>query len=219
MTEAKSNKKYQGKFTLVFSWVLIAAGLGLIALFALNQRSVHTPIDSARASSATPTKSNHLNKALVMPTSQPVVLEIPAIDVQSPLLTLGKNMDGTIAVPSPDDADKAAWYEYSPTPGQQGSSVIVGHVDNVEGGAGVFFRLGDLKPNDEVKVRRADGKTAVFKVDAVNVYAKDNFPTEKIYGDTEFSALNLITCGGTFNGETGEYESNIVAFTSLVRTE
>ena len=47
-------------------------------------------------------------------------------------------------------------------------------------------------------------------------YAKDHFPTLEVYGNTDHSALRLITCGGKFNISSHSYESNIVAYASLV---
>ena len=90
--------------------------------------------------------------------SLPVSVDIPAIGVHSALLRLGVNADGTIQVPPlRTRAGEAAWYKYSATPGQIGTSVIEGHVDSYQGPA-VFFRLGALRPGDRVDVtaRRRD---------------------------------------------------------------
>ena len=66
--------------------------------------------------------------------SLPVSVDIPAIGVSSSLLSLGLNQDGTIQVPPlTSAADEAAWYKYSATPGQRGTSVIEGHLDTVQG--------------------------------------------------------------------------------------
>ena len=108
--------------------------------------------------------------------SPPVSVAIPAIGVQSALLRLGLNPDGTMAVPDlSTSADEAAWYKYSVTPGQLGTSVIEGHVDSDLGPA-VFYRLGALHPGDHIDVRLADGITAVFRVTGVREYTKAQFP-------------------------------------------
>ncbi len=135
--------------------------------------------------------------------------------MDSKLLRLGVNADGTIAVPSlSTNASKAAWYKYSATPGQIGASVIEGHVDSHHGPA-VFFRLGALRPGDSVDVTLADGITAVFRVTGVRQYTKSNFPARTIYGFTDYAALRLITCGGAFDYATGHYLSSTVVFASL----
>ena len=110
----------------------------------------------------------------------------------------------------------AAWYKYSVTPGQIGTSVIEGHVDSKQGPA-VFFRLGALRPGDLVNVRLADGITAVFRVTGVRQYLKSKFPAETVYRDaTRFAALRLITCGGAFDYATSQYLSSTVVYAFLV---
>jgi len=147
--------------------------------------------------------------------SLPVAVDIPAIGVHSKLLHLGVNSDGTIEVPSLNTrAGEAAWYKYSPTPGQAGTSVIEGHVDSYRGAA-VFFRLGALRPGDSIDVRLADGITAVFRVTGVRQYLKSRFPAKTIFGPAGFAALHLITCGGVFDYATRSYLSSTVVFASL----
>ena len=151
--------------------------------------------------------------------SLPISISIPAIGVDSRLLYVGLNPDGTIQVPPLDDpplTNEAAWYRYSPTPGQLGPSVIEGHVDSLSGGPSVFFRLGALKPGDPVYITLADRQVAVFKITGVRLYPKDQFPTSTIYGNTDYAALRLITCGGSFDEQSGHYRSNVVAFASLM---
>ncbi len=155
-----------------------------------------------------------------LPASQPTTISIPAIGVSSVLLRLGENVDGTLAVPPPGPSyNDAAWYEFSPTPGQLGPAVIEGHVDSAHDGPSVFFRLGALRPGDKVRVTRADRTVAVFTIDGLRAYPKDNFPTRAVYGDTTRPELRLITCGGSFDRQTGHYRSNIVAFAHLTATQ
>jgi hypothetical protein len=148
--------------------------------------------------------------------SPPVSVAIPEIGVQSKLLRLGRNQDGSIQVPTlTTSASEAAWYKYSVTPGQIGTAVIEGHVDSYHGPA-VFFRLGALKPGNHIDVTLADGITAVFRVTGVREYAKEKFPAETIYGPSDYAALRVITCGGDFDPATGHYLSSVVVFASLV---
>lgn len=152
----------------------------------------------------------------LLPSSPPVSLAVPAIGVTSPLIDLGLNSDNTVQVPDLNDPDsKAGWYQYSPTPGSLGPSIILGHIDSKKYGPGVFYNLGKLKPGDTVDVTRKDGKVAVFRIDGVRSYPKDKFPTEEVYGNLDHAGLRLITCGGVFDPDKGSYESNIVAFASL----
>ena len=147
--------------------------------------------------------------------SAPVALSIPAIDVDVSVSELGLNSDGTVEVPT--DYDEAGWFRLGPPPGQVGSAVILGHVDSSEGPA-VFFRLQSLRAGDGVEVSLADGAVARFEVTTVVMYPKEEFPARRVYGSHGYSALQLVTCGGEFDTNTGSYLSNVVAYTSLVTT-
>jgi sortase (surface protein transpeptidase) len=143
----------------------------------------------------------------------PVALTIPAIGVQTSLVRLGLTAAGALQVPS--STAVAGWYTGSSRPGAIGPAVIAGHIDSYVG-PGVFFRLAQLRPGDRVYVRRADGTIALFRVTAVQSYAKDRFPTLAVYGPTPDAELRLVTCGGTFDPETRSYLSNTVVYAAQI---
>jgi hypothetical protein len=189
--------------------LLIVAGAAAVGVAVGAQ--VHAPQPSRSAAGVTGSSG----RGPSLPRSLPVSVNIPAIGVDSKLLHLGLNSDGTIQVPSlVTSSGEAAWYKYSATPGQIGSSVIEGHVDSYQGAA-VFFRLGALRPGDTVDVTLANGITAIFRVTGVREYAKSRFPAKVIYGATDYASLRLITCGGVFDYATGHYLSSTVVFASL----
>ncbi len=66
------------------------------------------------------------------------------------------------------------------SPGEKGTAVVVGHVDNAQGPA-VFYGLGSLSQGNRVEVVRQDGKTAVFEIYGVEVFEKNNFPGDRVY--------------------------------------
>lgn len=170
--------------------------------------------DSAAAGPAKPQPAHTSQLALAR--SQPTAIDIPAIGVNSGLLTLGLNRNGTIQVPPLfAKPSKAAWYRYSVTPGQAGTSVIEGHIDTYQGPS-VFYRLGALKPGEKIDVTLADRMVAVFQVTGVRQYPKTSFPTLAFYGDTSYPSLHLITCGGDFDPATRQYLSSTVVYASLV---
>ena len=154
--------------------------------------------------------------ALILPASPPVSLSVPAIGVQASLIDLAKNADGTVEVPSLEDPNSPpGWYKNSPSPGTLGPAIILGHIDSRLFGPGVFFSLHKLQQGDEVDVTRADGKIAIFTIDAVKTVAKSNFPTREVYGNLDHAGLRLITCGGQFDPDARSYESNVIVFASL----
>jgi hypothetical protein len=151
--------------------------------------------------------------APALPPSPPDRVRIPVIGVNAPLTGLGLTPGGSLDVPPAEDDNLAGWYEAGTTPGETGTAIVAGHVDNAEGPA-VFYRLGALKRGAAVEVDRRDGSVAVFRVDAVEVYDAADFPDEKVYGRAARPELRVITCGGGWSRGRG-YEGNVVVFAHL----
>ncbi|NIJ14407.1 hypothetical protein FHU38_004808 [Saccharomonospora amisosensis] len=149
-----------------------------------------------------------------LPRSEPAWLDVPAIDAHSSLVPLGLNPDRTVAVPPVHEPMQAGWYRYSPTPGERGPAVILGHV-NGDGRDGIFVRLRELERGDEIRVGREDGTVARFTVKRMAQVPKDRFPTDDVYGDTAGPELRLITCGGPFDETAHSYRDNIIAFATF----
>ncbi|MDX3752593.1 class F sortase [Streptomyces sp. AK08-02] len=145
--------------------------------------------------------------------SAPVRLSVPAIGVDTPVMRLGLASDGTVQVPPISDHDQAGWYEHSPTPGQTGPSVILGHVTVGAYGDGVFHGLSRLRRGEKIVARLENGTETEFTVTSVRTVAKANFPTNDVYGNVNRPELRLITCGGP-RDEDG-YLDNVIVFAAL----
>jgi Sortase domain len=138
----------------------------------------------------------------------PVVLAVPAIGLRTgPLLRLGLDARGALEVPT--DATRAGWFTLGPTPGATGPAVITGPAGD-RGVPGVFHRLQDLAPGDEISVTRADGSTAVFGTYRVERHPESEFPSDRVYGDTAGPELRLVT-------RSSGHRENVVAYARLVR--
>ncbi|MFJ4556125.1 class F sortase [Streptomyces massasporeus] len=148
-----------------------------------------------------------------LPPSPPDRIRIPVIGVNAPLTGLGLTKTGSLDVPPAADENLAGWYEAGTTPGEPGTAIVAGHVDNADGPA-VFYDLGALARGSTIEVDRRDGGVAVFTVDAVEVYAAKDFPDEKVYGAARRPELRVITCGGGYSHGTG-YQGNVVVFAHL----
>ncbi|MFJ9326670.1 class F sortase [Streptomyces sp. NPDC101230] len=143
-------------------------------------------------------------------------VKIPTIKVDAPIIDVNLDADGWIDAPPPEDPNLAGWYQNGIAPGQRGTSVVVGHVDNNSGPA-VFYGLGSLRKGHRVEVERYDGRVGVFEVYGVEVFSKNDFPGARVYGDTGHSELRVITCGGGYS-KAGGYDGNVVVFARLVGT-
>ncbi len=194
---------------------LLAAGVGVTGL-AIASQTGHRPaqVTKPRRSLLPPTGSQVpvTGPAAAVTVAAPIRLVIPAIGVSARLIRVGLTAAGALQAPA--STAVAGWYTGGPRPGETGPSVLGGHIDSYRG-PGVFFRLRLLRPGDRVYVRRADGTVVVFRVNAVDEYLKNRFPTESVYGPTPDAQLRLITCGGTFDPATGHYLSNVVVYAAL----
>jgi hypothetical protein len=150
-----------------------------------------------------------------MASSLPVSLNIPSIGTKSELLKLGLRANGSLEVPPDGPTAPASWYNGSPTPGEHGPAVLLGHVNAVGGGPGVFADLRRLKDGDTLEVIREDGTTAIFEFYRGEQFPKDAFPSETVYGNTDGSELRVITCDG-YDPASGLFDDNYVVFAKLV---
>jgi sortase (surface protein transpeptidase) len=116
---------------------------------------------------------------------------------------------------TPQDPSKAGWLTPNPPPGLAGTAVVAGHV-TWDGVPAVFYRLHELSRGDRVRVRRADGRTAVFTVTRTARFPKTRFPTRAVFGQVSHPALRLITCGGSYDASTGHYVDNVIVWARMV---
>ena len=139
---------------------------------------------------------------------RPVAIGIEAIGVRAPVVPVGvERRSESVEVPA--DVDTVGWYRFGPSPGMPGSAVLLGHVDSRVRGAGVFFRLRELRVGDTVTVAFANGSTRSFHVAARRSYPKGELPAF-VFGRTGRAMLTLLTCGGSFDAAAGSYSDNVV---------
>ncbi|KMS81394.1 peptidase C60 [Streptomyces leeuwenhoekii] len=188
--------------------IALCAGTWLLA----SGTETHAPPQPSAAQSGAG-RAGEPPAAAALPPSPPDRIRIPAIRVDAPLMGLGLTRTGSLEVPPAGKKNLAGWYEAGTTPGETGTAIVAGHVDNADGPA-VFYRLGALRKGGRIEVDRRDGGVAVFTVDAVEVYDARNFPDEKVYGAANRPELRVITCGGGWSRATG-YQGNVVVFAHL----
>jgi hypothetical protein len=145
------------------------------------------------------------------PRIDPASVQIPKINAQSTLAPMGLQADGSLQVPPTNTPKQAGWYIGGPAPGEIGAAVLLGHFDGNKQ-PGIFYRLRELVPGDEVLVTRKDGSVLKFLVRGTQQVSKTAFPTDVVYGDTEQPELRLITCGGGFDRKAHSYLDNLIVF-------
>lgn len=151
--------------------------------------------------------------ATVPEAPRPMKIAIPDLGIDQGLIDLTVSDAGKMGVPS--EWMDIGWWAGGPAPGEAGGAVIAGHV-NGGGAPAVFAQLPTLAVGAEVVVAREDGSAATYAVRAKEQFPKDDFPDARVYTFEGPSFLHLVTCGGTFDTDSGHYDDNIVVFAELV---
>ncbi|MEU6223084.1 class F sortase [Streptomyces sp. NPDC047042] len=140
----------------------------------------------------------------------PAGVTVPSVGVDSPLMKLGLNPDGTVEVPPAEKGMTAGWYTGGVVPGEVGAAVIIGHNDTRFGKA-VFHDLRKIAKGADIAVTDVKGEVVHFTVTNTESVDKDAFPTQRVYGPTRDRALRLITCDGDFDAQ-GHPVNNLIVY-------
>ena len=145
----------------------------------------------------------------------PTRLEIPALGVDSVVDPVGVAPDGQMSIP--DDVARVGWYRFGPSPGEAGSAVLAGHVDDREQGLGALAPLREAVAGTEILVTDAAGTTTRWRIVSRELITKQVLPLDRLFARTGPPRLTLITCGGPFLPEFRSYRDNVVVVAEQVR--
>jgi len=181
-----------------------------IALLATTSELVTA---SSTATTSTPlATSSPVVKAIkvppIIPAFYPVRLKIPSLGIDANVQELGINKKGALGVPS--NFTDVGWYAAGTIPGDKGSAIMDGHVDNGLALAGVFKHLVDIAVGDSIYVTEHDGTVIHFIVTGTESFDYMNAPTDLIFNQNNGSYLKLITCGGAWVPGGRTYDRRIV---------
>jgi len=139
----------------------------------------------------------------------PVRLVVPDVGIDMAVDPVGVKDDGEMAIP--EDADRAGWYEFGPTPSDpQGSTLVAAHVDSWQTGIGQFAKLRKVAVGSTLTVTTADGTAHGYRVVDVTKVAKEGAPVDQWFDRSGAPRLVLVTCGGAFRRDIGHYTDNVV---------
>ena len=172
----------------------VLAGVGLFALSGLAFPALPAPTAVERLQPGALPLPRMPDGGVKVDTT-PVRLVIPSIKVDATIESRG--LDAQRNIDTPRDFRNVAWYNAGPKPGQPGNAIINGHVNWWTGDA-VFTHLSRLRAGDEVRVVRADGSVAVFKVADKHVVEANARPAS-LFAPSSSATLTLITCSGVWN--------------------
>jgi hypothetical protein len=132
-----------------------------------------------------------------------MVIEKAGVDaqVESQPIEDGRMLD-------PSGPYVVAWYEDTGGLGELTNLVFAGHLDYYDVGEAVFYELHTLVEEDEIQITGEDGETYSYAVEWGRNYTVDELTSEairEIVGKTDDEAITLITCGGPFDFNVGQY--------------
>lgn len=149
--------------------------------------------------------------------SRPERLIIPSLQIDALVQQVGIKANGAMATPS--NFTDVGWYKYGTIPGQEGSAVIAGHLDNGLALPGVFKHLSELQVGDDLYVQTVDGSKLRFVVKDIKKYPYTAVPTEKVFNAQGAAQLNLITCEGSWLPSARTYDHRLIVYTTLATEE
>jgi len=165
---------------------------------------------------------NHIAPSTIKPTARAVAdyvvaptlpryLIIPKLGVNARILSVGLNAQG--AVGTPDNIYDTAWYDQSAQPGQQGATLIDGHISSWTAN-GVFYGLKTLLPGDSIDVQSGNGAVFTYQVVKTQIYdANDvDMAAAMVSINPSKSGLNLISCTGDVIQGTNDFNERVVVF-------
>lgn len=196
---------------LILATVCLVAGVRMFSLAATTSPAAELTIVQPAAAPVVRVSTPAQAKPRVTRVGS---LSIPAIGVYAPVQAVGLTARGAIAVPT--NSAEVGWYAQGPVPGEMGNAIIDGHVDTALGLSGVFRRLGELKPGDEIFFTKADGTQVKFRVSVLNHYPYQQVPVSEVFAPAGPARLRLITCAGTWLPSEQTYDQRLIVTAELV---
>jgi hypothetical protein len=150
--------------------------------------------------------------------------------VHAPVVSHRLNSDGTLYIPA--DPRVVSWTSDDAAPGSsRGTVILTGHIDYVIDGKTVAGAFADLAQyahqaiGRRVTLHLSDGRVLRYRIVAGREYTKGQLARDprlrttlydqaSVYGpaDRPSSRLLLVSCGGPFDPDTGEYQDNVFLY-------
>ncbi|MGA2285808.1 MAG: class F sortase [Dehalococcoidia bacterium] len=194
----------------------------------LSDSATATPDSTLTATpTATATATTEMQAAAVTPSSgstdpgsssgpaadSGMRMKIPSIGVDAPVTIRVMGSDGVMGVPN--GKDDVVWYDFSAFPGMGGypgsggNAVFAGHVDYHPHYEAVFWDLHLVGPGDIIEVDLPDGTPVRYSVQwSKQIGDSEDFSS--YVTNTGDDTITIVTCQGTFNSATHNYDHRLV---------
>ena len=87
---------------------------------------------------------------------------------------------------------------------------MTAHLDSRQYGTGPFARAKDLQPGAQMGLTDKEGVERNYLVSGVETYRKQALPYERLFSQDGPERVVLVTCGGTYDRDSGGWDSNVV---------
>jgi sortase (surface protein transpeptidase) len=156
------------------------------------------------------TKAEPLPEQMIQGAGEPVRLLIPAIAVNAEIVAVGLTPDKIVDTPR----DEVGFW--GDEPGLTGTATLNGHFINDRREPGIFNRLGELRPGDDILVTDRLGQVHAYRVWEKELVAVEEFPLKKVYRRTDEGRLQLITCAGRYEPARDDYSKRTIVYARLM---
>lgn len=142
------------------------------------------------------------------PTAAPRLLSIPRLGLRMPVVPLGVDDSGAMALPA--STFRLGWYRFGSRPlDRAGATVLAGHVDTRAEGVGPLAGLSAVGAGDLIEVGTRT-RTVSYRATSVTRISKALVDLPAVFSRTGSPRLHLVTCGGAYLPEDGGYQDNVV---------
>lgn len=229
MTQQDNERKPGRNGSVVIVIGVTAAVLGSGAMYLGLRGDTNSPTDSGTNFTATPPSGSASGSAsstsagvVPNPTSHstpmaqnpagasciPNHLTVSSVGINEKVLAMGTNAQGQIYPP----AHTTMWYDKSTQPGQNGISVIAGHV--TYDGPDNFYHLRNTAIGASVVVSCSNGKVVNLVVTGEQSIPKTQLTTDqRVWGGSSTPVVTLITCDIDSPMINGHHLNNYVVWT------
>lgn len=226
---------------VVVALVVVAAVIGLRprpnATIAQPAASTAAPVETTAAptSDASPEETPGSSPTPVQTCTNftgdmesPTKFEVDRMNVDSPMMVVGKDADGNPGAPPPNEAYTTAWYNGSPAPGtDQGNVILTIHTYSKGQALGndLFGASGlkepqpgkGLQEGDLIKVSDADGNQVCYRYTGqTKVWVKTYDPTSGVFHNPDGPPQLAIMICWDYNPGTKDWDSRIIFYASLI---
>lgn len=213
----KSRRGFVISVILLVSLALISYGVWSLwgRYSRTHQTPVEIPLETITYSTNEPDESLPLcDDNYDVLDDSPRAIEIVSQKISGCVQRVGIDQNNAIAVPS--NVHLAGWYVNSPLPGQEGVSIIDGHVLGQYGNA-IFTNLKDVREGEVVRIQFGDMSWKEFEIIQVLNLSIEETSSQMFeqLSDVE-RQLTLITCGGSFDKDSQTYERRVLVRARLI---